>query len=285
MGIIEQLEKINRYHIYTVALISIGLPLLFPQYFKQPITVTAMTEGIFDAIEALEPGDYVVSACDFSAKHYADVGAPMTRLFQYYLEAGVKLILMEFLYPSTVLLMDNLVIPKFEAWGGVYGENWVHLGYLPGRIPALISFASDPRRLTDTDAYGNALEDLPMLQPLFDEMDATGDKFIELPQIKLIQANGIDYTRNTWTIPYGLTEICITTTMAAMLYMPYYNAKIYTGMTYGIRGGAELEILLGEVGTAQGYISAMSLQHTVWFAFIVIANIIYWGKRLSGGKK
>jgi len=289
MGFIETLEKIKKQHIFAVMLLVIALPLLFPSLFKQPIIVTSITEAFNDQIQSLESGDYVICT---AVVHVALLPETMAiiPICKDLIKRGIKVLLVNFgSYPQGPLLFNSFVEPELQAIGGVYGEDYMNFGVMGGQLGATLAsrtFAIDPRNLAGVDWYNNVLDELPILEPLFTEMEATGEAFIKSSKIKILMdwGVGIGPVLATWVIPYKKTAICITTTLAAMLFMPLFSAKLIKGLLYGTRGGAEIEILFGEVGTSNAYVSAMSLQHTAFFAFILIGNIIYFGKKWKGGQ-
>ena len=289
MGLIETLEKIKKQHIFVVMLIVIALPLLFPSLFKQPIIVTNLTEAFYDQLQLLEPGDYVVISAVVHVALFPETMA-IIPICKDLITRGIKILVTNFgSYPEGPLLFTSFVEPELEAIGGVYGEDYVNFGVMGGQLGATMAsmtFAKDPRNLVHVDWYNNPLNELSILTPLFDEMDASGDAFITLSQIKLCMdwGVGIGPVLTTWVIPYKKTAVSVTTTLAAMLFMPLFSAKLIKGLLYGTRGGAEIEILFGEVGTSNAYVSAMSLQHTAFFVFILIGNIIYFGKKRKGGQ-
>jgi hypothetical protein len=169
--------------------------------------------------------------------------------------------------------------------GGVYGENYVNLGFVPGGTAGYgVQFAIDPRIAISTDYHGTPLNDIPLMQEIFQQMADEGKRFMQIP--KMVVHTGIMFTEMyLWVLPYRKTAIAIFTTMLAMLHQPHYDAGIVDGCLYGPRGGAELEtLLLEEPGPVSALVSALSLQHTSLFVFWIIGNIIFWRKRLGGGK-
>ena len=285
MGFIGTLEKIDRRHLIIVTLITIVLPLLFPSVFRQPIVVTDMTQDFYDYLLTVESGDVVMCSSTMTAAvSWPECGYTVIEVYKWLLERGAKIIIASAI-PTTPLLLDSLVIPSLADAGGVYGENYVNLGYVPGGTAGYgVKFAIDPRTALSTDYFGTPLEDIPLMQEIFQQMEDEGKRFMEIP--KIICHTGIMYTEIfMWVMPYRKTAIALFTTMLAMLHQPHYEAGIVDGCLYGPRGGAELEsILLEEAGPTTALVSALSLQHTSLFIFWIIGNLIFWSKRLKGGK-
>jgi hypothetical protein len=57
--------------------------------------------------------------------------------------------------------------------------------------------------------------------------------------------------------------------------MPYYNSGQIKGMLQGLRGAAELELIIGSPSDAVKSMDALSVGHLVIILFIVLGNILF----------
>ena len=55
--------------------------------------------------------------------------------------------------------------------------------------------------------------------------------------------------------------------------IPYWLAGNYFGMSVGSRGGAELELLIGELGEATTAMDSISVSHLLIVIAVILANI------------
>jgi ABC-type nitrate/sulfonate/bicarbonate transport system permease component len=59
--------------------------------------------------------------------------------------------------------------------------------------------------------------------------------------------------------------------------MPYLNSGLIIGLLQSMRGGAELEYLIGHPGVGLTAMDAFTLGHYMLIVFIIIGNIGYLG--------
>jgi hypothetical protein len=62
MSFFERLQSIPRITIYVLVVIVLSIPLIFP--ISLPLQVVPMTQAVYDAIEALEPGSIFMLSTD-----------------------------------------------------------------------------------------------------------------------------------------------------------------------------------------------------------------------------
>ena len=152
-------------------------------------------------------------------------------------------------------------------FGDVYGEDFVFLGFVPGREAAVANLAQDMwAACGEADYQGTPLSDLPIMADLhtaedFDVMIVTfpGDPFFYLRQ---------------WTLPYGIPTYCTSPASLFPLLKPYEGNQIET-MLVGSRGAAEYDFLLRRSSIALSSMDAQSFGHMYVFAVFIIGNIVY----------
>jgi hypothetical protein len=146
-----------------------------------------------------------------------------------------------------------------------YGKKFVNLGYVAGGNQLLEQWRFSIKDITKTDAYGNRLEDLPMMKN-FDSLKSDADLMIGL------DARGLEtifvVRDNTPLLEMGGTD------SAAYLAMSY-TAGYFKGMIMGQRGGAEYEYLSGIQGKAMSYAQNTLTLSAIMVVLMVAANIRY----------
>jgi len=60
---------------------------------------------------------------------------------------------------------------------------------------------------------------------------------------------------------------------------PYYLAGNYFGLSIGSRGGAELEVLIGEPGEATTAMDSINASHILIVLAVILANVGYLVQR------
>jgi hypothetical protein len=159
-----------------------------------------------------------------------------------------------------------------ESWE--YGRDWVNLGYLPGGFMEVQSLAraKDWRIHLKTDAAGNVLSELPIMESLKSIRDVRG----------LVQITGLIGTFSAWLqffqikghIPvmlHGCTSITIPDA-----YMFYASGQMH-GLFEGIAGAAWYEHRMNEAFPERVIDSAQSINTGTSFAQILVVLLVLLG--------
>ena len=146
-----------------------------------------------------------------------------------------------------------------------YGVKFVNLGYVAGGNQLLEQWKDSIKDITKVDAYGNQLEDLPMLDT-FDELKVDAELMIGL------DARGLE---TIYVVRYNTPVICMGGTDSASYLALSYTAGYFKGMIMGQRGGAEYEVLSGIKGKSFAYLQNTFTISAVMILIMVIANVQY----------
>jgi hypothetical protein len=168
-----------------------------------------------------------------------------------------------------------------KEYGAKYGRDWVHFGYRPGPIYAVISgMAVDFPKVIEHDTFNTKLDKIEMLKGVRNHEQIGG--------VVEITPSG---TLSTWiayfNMPYHIPLVfCPTAVMAAEAY-PFLDSKQVSGMLNGVIGAAQYEVLLGQQNErtyASAAAWALSAAHIFIILLIVIGNIGYLAsKRAARG--
>jgi hypothetical protein len=157
-----------------------------------------------------------------------------------------------------------------------YGENWVNLGFIAGGDISAAALA-DNCLFTVNDAYGNTLEDLPLMQDARTYEDFT--------MIVAYNTWGYEPWLFHWTVKYGgqppIVAFC--TGATARTASTHYAAGQIIGYTNGLRGGAEFEMLVDAPGEGVGSLTVLSATHFSAIALMIWGNLVLLRRRLAGG--
>ena len=146
-----------------------------------------------------------------------------------------------------------------------YGVKFVNLGYVAGGNQLLEQWKDSIMAITPVDAYGNRLEDLPMISN-FDELKVDADLMIGL------DARGLE---TIYVVRYNTPVIEMGGTDSASYLALSYTAGYFKGMIMGQRGGAEYEILSGIKGKAFSYLQNTFTISAIMIILMVVLNVQY----------
>ena len=277
--IFKKLQEVDIRWIYLLTVIVLTLPVLNP--VGLPMEIAPSTLEVYEQIEALPSGSKVIAEYGLGPGQMYEQGLGMLALLKHVvsLDNNIKLYILAF-GPSGPLLFDTMHRAELEKVGlsqETYGEEWVLLPYVPGLESAVVAFAKDVHSvISDTDYYGNKIEDLPMMQEVntIEDFDLVVES-IGVSEIYL-------FVIRQWSTPYGLDCIIVSSGIGVPIVMPYYEQGVVNGMVRGLRGCAEYEILIKKPGDAVKNMDAMSFAHIELLLFIILANIGYWINKLRG---
>lgn len=152
-----------------------------------------------------------------------------------------------------------------------YGTKFVNLGFVPGGTGLLEQWRDSIREITPIDAYGNRLEDLPMMSN-FDELKVDCDLMVGL------DARGLDAI---YVVRYNTPILEMGGTDSASYLASSYTAGYFKGMLMGQRGGAEYELLSGIPGKSFAYLQNALTIGTVMIILMIVLNVNWYLKKGS----
>lgn len=160
-----------------------------------------------------------------------------------------------------------------------YGTDWVHLGYNPGPIYAVISgMGQNFIGTLKKDRFNKSLTELAVTKNIKNHK--------QIGAVAEITPSGTIYSWITFfSNPYHVPLIyCPTAVMAAEAY-PFIDSGQIVGMLNGVIGAAQYETLLG-MGNQRTYAAAaswaLSSAHILVIILIVLGNLGYLAMRHSG---
>ena len=146
-----------------------------------------------------------------------------------------------------------------------YGTKFVNLGYVAGGNQLLEQWKDDVIAITPTDAYGNNLEDLPMMAD-FNNLKEEADLMIGL------DARGLE---TIYVVRFNTPVLEIGGTDSASYLALSYTGGYFKGMLMGQRGGAEYELLSGIKGNSFSYLQNTLTIAAVMIILMVVSNVMY----------
>lgn len=263
---LEILQRIDRRIIYLILALSIILPLLFPIGF--PVDISDDTQTVYDLIDRLPQGSVVLVSYDWDAASAPELYPQAEAVTRHIMTKKHKLVAVA-LWNQGATFADKVHNNVAESLGAVYGQDYVNLGYRPGRAVVLNSLARNIHTTFPEDVARNRTSSIPMMKDIVDINDidlivclSAGDPGLRT----YIEQIGAQYPV---TITGGVTAVSV----PGML--PYLQSGDLVGLLAGMRGAAEYEVLVDKPGLGLGGMDAQSVTHLTVIAFILIGNIAY----------
>lgn len=273
----DKMQNVDRRVFYWILFVLLMVPFVFP--LGLGVKVTQPTRDLYNGIRTpeVEPGDVAIVNFGFGVSAWPECLPGTVVCVKALFREDVKII---FMGPHTDVSLtwarlQDLVSDDFAT--KEYGVDYVYLGYITGGDSAIAQLASSIRSVYPTDNYGTPLDDIPMME------DVDGWEDIELVLSSDTGDWGI-YFLTQWQSTYGTRLAEIGIAMLGSSGMPRYLAGNYFGLSIGSRGGAELELLIGEPGEATTAMDSISVSHLYIVLVVILGNIGYFASKSRGGK-
>jgi len=263
--------------IWSAGLVLTAVALLLPIVIPAPVADTSLRA--YNAVEGVPNNSIVLIACDNQNGYppfFTDTPG-MIAQFKHMVRKHLRIVVVSFATPVGIQQMLGYADSVLKKAGYEYGKDYVNLGYFPGSETAMAAFSRDIHALARADSYGKPLEQLPLMR----EVKTAADFKI-----------GFDYSSTVFlqegfvrqiAIPYKLPTVLQTTGMGTDV-ITYYPHTV-VGMILGIRGCADYERLIGEVGTGVARLTALHAINCVMVGSCVMGNTLYFMQRKGKGRK
>ena len=279
MDVLNKLQNIDRRILYLLTAAVITAPLLLHPS-RHPTVIFSEVKHAYQTIDRV-PGDKIVFvSIVFGAGTEAENGPQTEAIMRHMFRKRIPFGVLSW-DPVGAKLSYDIGAKLEKELGKQYGKDWVHFGYRPGPIYAVISgMAEDFRKVVDHDLFDTKLDKIEMLRNVRNHK--------QIGAVVEITPSG---TVGTWiayfTMPYRIPLVfCPTAVMAAEAY-PFLDSKQISGMLNGVIGAAQYETLLGQ-GNERTYAAAaswaLSAAHVFIILLIIVGNVAYIAaKRAAGG--
>lgn len=275
MDFVSMILNLDRRVIYTIVGLLVVIPLINP--FSLPIKPTPETRGIFNYIDRLEAGSNVLIAADFDPASKPELLPMLEAVLSHCFVRNIKPHVLT-LWPSGPGLAQQAVERQAKKFNKASGEDYCFLGFRYGNVAVIMGVVSSVIDTFTTDYYGKPTRNMPIYQ------DVTSVR--EMDYIIDIAAGA---TVESWMVyaaePAGVPMGASCTAVSATSYYPILQAGQITGLSGGMKGSAEYEVMLkgkyGEAfdiptGDATKGMDAQSAVHVFIVLSIIVANICYF---------
>jgi hypothetical protein len=267
--------NLDRRIIYTIVAILVAGPLIQP--LSLPIKPTPEVRGIFNEIEQLGPGDHVLISADFDPASKPELLPMLEAVVAHCFVRDVKVHLLT-LWPSGPGLAQQAIERQAQKFDKTSGEDYVFLGFRYGTVVVVLGMVNSIPDTFNTDFYGKPTRNMD----IYRNVKSIGDMsyIVDIAAGATVEM-WVMYAAEKVGVPIGAS--C--TAVSATGYYPMLQANQITGLSGGMKGSAEYEVLLRgiygeaynmEVGDATKGMDAQSAVHVFIVISIILANICYF---------
>ncbi len=262
--------------LYLLATIALVTPMII-EIPNPEVHVSSGTRGVYETVKRT-PEDKVVlidSSWDLGSK--PEVMSVMEAIVTDLCRSGHKFVVLATFVYAPPFAMD-VIRPIAEEYGYVYGEDWVHLGFIqpPADNPGLLiqSLYRDLHRTRPVDINGwpiNDAERLPLMQRVRSYRD-----------IHMVIA--INYTLHMEWFTFGRAEFGVPVAFGcAAMMAPFYQVFVESGQLNGLlvanRGAYEYEALTEVEGMGHTVMMTFGFGMTFIIVAVLFGNIGFWATR------
>ncbi|MFH0848270.1 MAG: hypothetical protein V1857_02045 [archaeon] len=272
-GFWRKLEDVPREILYAILLIVFIIPMLRPIGF--PVPISPLIVKWHETIQALPAGSAIMIDFGYSGGGEAELGPMAVAVYHdIFKKGGLKAIAMSTAIEGPLLYDKVIAEVNPGQYGAKYGVDYIHIGYVAAIETGMAAVGKDLRATTNTDYKGTPLDQYPIMQGI---KDATSFKLLICYTTGGDQSEG--WVRQ-WYTPYKTPYLCAVIAMMVPTMLPYQRAGQIVSLISGAQSG-EMELLLKMPGRGIKSADVITLTHFLVFAFIILGNIAYYGRRIS----
>lgn len=283
---LDFLRTLDRRWVFMAMLLAVAVPILAQKTF--PEVPTLYVRNVFDAIERLPEGSTILLALDYQPASDAELGPMATGLMRHCCLKHHKMVFLTLIDtggPVIEQAISRVITSEFGHLNLRRGEDFVNLGYTPGREVVIAVAAQNLRASYPNDSQGVALDDLPLTRNITNlrDFDMIVDISTGVPGFK----EWVQYAAS----PFGIPMAAGTTAVGAPQAYPYIPGQML-GLLAAIKGAAEYEAAMAERypqyrdPKKNDAIRRMAPQfwgHLLVIALIVLGNGIHFADRWRRG--
>ena len=274
--IFSSLKALDRRYIFLLIGMAAILPLIFP--LGLPLGVTQPSLDLYDKVESLKEGSIVLLTFDYYPSTLPETEPMSYAALRQLFKKNIKVITVTTIPLGALSVMESVVKNVAREYRKEYGVDYVNLGYKYGYQAVMLGMG---RRIADifpTDAYGNKLETLPLMQRV--------KNYKEIDFIFIVSDNAtVDYWVSLVNAQFGTPMGAGVTAVMAPKCYSYLQTKQLVGLLGGMKGAAEYEKLSSNPGRAMRGMDSQSIIHFAIIFFVVLGNISYFATRKREASK
>ena len=270
MSILTRLQNIDRRILYLLIAVVIAVPLL-QRPSEHPIIIFSEVRNAYNTLDRVPKDKAVLISAVWGPGTRAENEPQTEALMRHLFRNGTMFIVLSWdQLGSEVTYDDGARIAK--EMGKRYGIDWVHLGYNPGPMYAVISgLGRNFPAVFKVDKFHKKLKDIRATEHVRDHRDIGA-------VVEITPSGTVSYWIAYFNQPYHVPLVfCPTMVMSAEAY-PFLDSGQISGMLNGVIGAAQYETLIdmgGKPTYAAAAARALSWADVFIIALIVLGNVGY----------
>ncbi len=276
---------VQRVLIYLLLLAAVVVPILVgPIYGRlNAAELQAGVEPFYAVLDgrgrvALADDALVVVAFDYNPASAAELSLQARAIVDHLMRRGVRIMAIS-LFPEGAALAWDVLDELATERGYTYGENYIHLGYLPNQPVSV-------RHFLNVGPTGEGQSDYRSGRPV--GQYAIAQDVDSLSSVDLVvELAGNESTLRTWieqiTARTDVPVVAGVSAATAPYVRPYLDSGQLQALLVGLPGAAEYEAQAGRSGRAIDSLGSQAAAQAVIVLLILLGNLVHLVTR--GGKK
>ncbi|RLC48279.1 MAG: hypothetical protein DRH57_02495 [Candidatus Cloacimonadota bacterium] len=278
MNFFERMQNLDRRYIFILVAVAVILPLIFP--LGLPTYPTPPVESMFQHIDAASnrKDKAILMSIAHDPSTMPELYPMEISMLRHCFERNIKVFLIGF-FPQAAAIAEMALKEVLEDYPDKSaGVDYCNFGFKPSAImiPIILGMGDDISKAIETDAQGNKLENLPIMQNI---------KNYDNIQMVVEFSGGsfggvwITYARAKFGVDVGCG---ITAVIAAQTY-PYLQTGQLKGSLGGLKGAAEYEKLVDIFAKPQKTFSRKKLTDKQYLKQFPLSKTTYKYKKARIG--
>jgi hypothetical protein len=259
----------DRRIVFILVALAVIIPMLFP--VNLPVSVSEPTQKLYDYIDELPAESTIMLAFDYGPSSLAELSPMAKVLLKQCFDKDIRVVAITLIADGTTLA-STLIQEIAEEKGAVEGEDYVFLGFRPGRTQVILGMGTEIASVFENDYNGKAITEIPMMENItnYDDIAVLIDLASSSTTEEWIIFANVQYNLQ---IAAGVTGVII-----SQMY-PYLQTGQLVGLISGIMGAAEYERLIDAPAKGMLWINIESFVHLLIVILVVVGNIIFFQQR------
>jgi hypothetical protein len=257
------LSKLDRRIIFLIMVLAVIIPMIFN--ITLPVQITKDTKAVYNAIDTLKSGQYIMVSFDFEASSYPEMRPLAEVILNQAFEQDLKVVGLALFSEGTAIgytLMKDIA----KKYGRIYGEDWIYLGFRPQYVAAILGMGESIIKVFPEDYLKQSLEKYPAFRRLAN--------YKSIPLVVSIADGSLPIHWAEYANARYAQEVAVATAAVMVTaFKPYFEAGQLIGPVAGIKGAAEYEKLLGYIGPGHRRLFTQSVVHVVIILLVITANV------------
>lgn len=276
---LASLGKVKRTYIFVILFVGLIVPLIWQPKFPQKMS--PQVRRVFEFIDTLPPGSYVLLSADYDPSVAPEVHPMYKAVVKHCILRGIRPIGMTLGVQGAGLALDAFAEAE-TLLKARRDTDYVFLGYQAGISAVILGIGEDIKGVYKTDYFGTPTKDIYALKPVKNYKD-----------IALVVSFSGSSLPVTWVIyargKYGANVAAAVTGVSAGDFYPYIQTGQFIGMLAGMKAAAEYEYAVNKLLLEKGYpvppatamrmMDANSIGQLLIILFIILGNIGYFASK------